>query len=489
MHLPARLSSLFVMVSVCSALAGCATALHAVVSPMLDAGIQSAVNANATPESMGVSTAQHRGKTCAALKAEADALNIEKSKPEHEALIAKALGWHVDAINQVRAEQGCDNPAQARSAVAAQVAMYGFCWYSDIDSRKHFVSGVFRYADWYADMGGREQQQYTALLKSSYGQSAAAGLCQGEDSQPKAEAARQKTLSMYRFANVSNINVAFTPSTPPPKPQAVAAAPRPGTAAVAGAPRPASAPAATQGTFRAKFDAVTPAFAQSLGLPSPGGALVIETEKGSPAERAGLRPLDVVTEVGGQLVQTPADLQAIVGRMRPGYKAPLRVWRNKAMRNMVVEVSAGAPLAQTPAVAPPAPVAAAPVLPALVALPPPASTAAYCFARINDPPDPTVMSTVYETPLVNGAINYDTAKADLIDFQESLLSAGDKRFRPFPPEKAFCGAGNCVGIVEGGLFTSRQNTVVICKTSRAAAEQLWKQSLPGTEAASWKPKR
>lgn len=334
--------SLWVLVlATCTLLSGCATAIHSVVAPMLDAGIKSAVESNATPESMGVSTAQHRGQDCASLKLQADALILEKAKPEHDAVVAKGLGWHVDAINQVRAEQGCDKPGQARSAIASQVPMYGFCWHTTGESRRHFVSTVFRYADWFADFGGREQQQYSALLRSNYGQSAAAALCQGEDSQRKAEAARQKIWSMYTFANVSNTSVAFTPTTPPPKPQALASA---GGALVPTVSRPSatSASSPAQGAFRATFDAVTPAFAQSLGLGSSAGALVIDTEKGSTAEKAGLRPLDVITEVGGQTVQTPADLQAIVGRMRPGYKAAVRVWRQKAMRDMVVEVAAPA---------------------------------------------------------------------------------------------------------------------------------------------------
>ncbi|MDO9195252.1 S1C family serine protease [Rhodoferax sp.] len=326
----ARFPALFSVLSVCSLLSGCMAA-HSVVAPMLQSGIQTAAEVNATPESMGVSTAEYRGRDCASLKELADALNVEKTKPEHEALVAKAIGWRADAIHQVRAEQHCDNPAQVRPAIAAQVPMYGFCWYTSNNSRRHFVSTLFPYADWYADRGGREQQQYNALLKTRYGQPAASATCQGEDSQSKAEASRQHILSMFPFANVSNTNVPFTPTAPAPQPQVVASTPKPGAAGV---------PA--QGAFRARFDAVTPAFAQSLGLESPGGALVIDTEKGSTAEKAGLRPLDIITEVEGQRVQTPADLQAIVGRIRPGYKAAVRVWRKKAMHDMVVEVAAPA---------------------------------------------------------------------------------------------------------------------------------------------------
>lgn len=330
----AHFPGLALVFSACSLLSGCMAA-HSVVAPMLQAGFESLAEKIETPESMGVSTARYRGMDCAYLNEYAKSLAATKE----QGLSGKITGWNVDAINQVRAEQGCDKPGQARSALASQVPIYGFCWYSDIDSRRHFVSTIFRYADWYADRGEREQQQFRVLLKSSYGQEAATALCQGEDSRPKAEAARQKTLSMYRFANVRNINVSWTPT----KPRAVASGANPSVvASVESRPSSTLVSSPVQGAFRVKVDAVTPAFAQSLGLASPGGALVIDTEKGSTAEKAGLRPLDIITEVEGQRVQTPADLQAIVGRMRPGYKAAVRVWRQKAMRDMAVEVAAPA---------------------------------------------------------------------------------------------------------------------------------------------------
>ena len=74
----------------CNLLSGCATAIHGLVSPMLDAGIESAVERNATPESMGVSTALYRGQDCASIKAQADSLAIEQKKPQQSALAAHA---------------------------------------------------------------------------------------------------------------------------------------------------------------------------------------------------------------------------------------------------------------------------------------------------------------------------------------------------------------------------------------------------------------
>lgn len=134
------------------------------------------------------------------------------------------------------------------------------------------------------------------------------------------------------------------------------------------APQPTfNAPAATPSQARvvpsvagllpqigARVDTVSPGFAQSLGLRQAAGALVIEAEAGSPAQKAGLQALDVITEITGQQVQSPADLQESLVRMRSGFKAQLRVWRNKAMRDVVVTI-AGMPLAPVTAASPPLP--------------------------------------------------------------------------------------------------------------------------------------
>jgi TPR repeat protein len=120
---------------------------------------------------------------------------------------------------------------------------------------------------------------------------------------------------------------------------------------------PAQLPAAASATglltqIGINVDAVPPGFAKSLGLPKALGALVVDVQTASTADKAGLQALDVIVEITGQQVQSPGDLQESLSRMRPGFKAPLRVWRNKAMRDVVVEigatpVSAAAPLNAT----------------------------------------------------------------------------------------------------------------------------------------------
>ena len=70
------------------------------------------------------------------------------------------------------------------------------------------------------------------------------------------------------------------------------------------------------------------AFADSFRLESPEGALIANIERGGPAERAGLKPGDVIRRVNGQAIVSSGDLPSIVALARPGEKVALDVWRD-----------------------------------------------------------------------------------------------------------------------------------------------------------------
>jgi serine protease Do len=69
-------------------------------------------------------------------------------------------------------------------------------------------------------------------------------------------------------------------------------------------------------------------FADSFNLATPEGALVANVERGGPADKAGLRPGDVVRSMNGQKIVSSIDLPAMVGLAQPGSKINLEVWRN-----------------------------------------------------------------------------------------------------------------------------------------------------------------
>ena len=73
---------------------------------------------------------------------------------------------------------------------------------------------------------------------------------------------------------------------------------------------------------------ITPEIADSLGLKQSNGALVAEVLKGSPAERAGIKLGDIITEFNSKEIKDSADLPALVARVTPGMTVQLKVLRD-----------------------------------------------------------------------------------------------------------------------------------------------------------------
>jgi serine protease DegQ len=71
--------------------------------------------------------------------------------------------------------------------------------------------------------------------------------------------------------------------------------------------------------------AITPEIARQLGLPSTEGVVVLNVVPGGPAQRAGLRPGDVITAVDGEATPTPEDFLAALRPHRPGDTLTLTV--------------------------------------------------------------------------------------------------------------------------------------------------------------------
>ncbi|WP_028600792.1 Do family serine endopeptidase [Ottowia thiooxydans] len=72
---------------------------------------------------------------------------------------------------------------------------------------------------------------------------------------------------------------------------------------------------------------VNQAFADSFKLPKPEGALIANVEKGSAAERAGLKTGDVILKADGQPIVASGDLPAQIGMARPGDTVTFEIWR------------------------------------------------------------------------------------------------------------------------------------------------------------------
>jgi len=68
---------------------------------------------------------------------------------------------------------------------------------------------------------------------------------------------------------------------------------------------------------------LTPDQARALGLPEPYGIILTTVQPGSPADRAGLRPNDVITHVNDEPVVVWQDALRSIAAMRPGTRVTL----------------------------------------------------------------------------------------------------------------------------------------------------------------------
>lgn len=92
---------------------------------------------------------------------------------------------------------------------------------------------------------------------------------------------------------------------------------------------------------------VTESLAKSLGLKVNKGVYVAQVEKGSPAEKAGIKEGDVITKLNGNYVEFAEELTSLVRNYTPGTK--VKVTLNRAGKEITVEVTLGTFPTQTTA--------------------------------------------------------------------------------------------------------------------------------------------
>jgi serine protease Do len=85
---------------------------------------------------------------------------------------------------------------------------------------------------------------------------------------------------------------------------------------------------------------VNPDLQRSLHLPLSEGALVQDVTAGSPGERAGLRPYDLIVSVDDEPVRTYDQLIHTISARAPGTAARLRFVRDGGERSVIVKLAA-----------------------------------------------------------------------------------------------------------------------------------------------------
>ncbi|MDD5404391.1 Do family serine endopeptidase [Immundisolibacter sp.] len=84
---------------------------------------------------------------------------------------------------------------------------------------------------------------------------------------------------------------------------------------------------------------ITPELAESFKLPSSSGTMIAGVLRGGPADKAGVRPGDILQAVNGKPVKDSAAMLNQISALQPGKMATLNIRRNRT--DMVLQVSVG----------------------------------------------------------------------------------------------------------------------------------------------------
>ncbi|MCE5197502.1 MAG: trypsin-like peptidase domain-containing protein [Armatimonadota bacterium] len=88
-----------------------------------------------------------------------------------------------------------------------------------------------------------------------------------------------------------------------------------------------------------RFWDISQEWAQRLGLENTDGALVVEIQRNSPADQAGIKPADVVLQANGAKVTSVADMQDILRKARVGDQLSLTLYRKGKRINIKLPLS------------------------------------------------------------------------------------------------------------------------------------------------------
>jgi serine protease Do/serine protease DegQ len=84
-----------------------------------------------------------------------------------------------------------------------------------------------------------------------------------------------------------------------------------------------------RGLLGVSIYSLTPDMAKSLNIPSTQGVLVSQVSEGSAAEKAGIKPGDVITSINGQSIKSNSELRNAIGLSRVGDKLTVVLIRDR----------------------------------------------------------------------------------------------------------------------------------------------------------------
>lgn len=98
-----------------------------------------------------------------------------------------------------------------------------------------------------------------------------------------------------------------------------------------------------RGYLGVNFDKLNPKLARSLGLSSDKGVIITNVQKGSPAEKAGLRVEDVIVQFDGKPVNAETDLPKVVAATPVGKKVKVVLFRKAKRLELTMAVGQQSP--------------------------------------------------------------------------------------------------------------------------------------------------
>lgn len=387
----------------CIGLSGCASGLHAVVSPAFGSAIESAGEAkafnNATPATYGISPDLYRDYNCQQLALFKASSEKERSKPGTDRMVVQLYGFEIDAYAQVEREKGCltiaPSGTKAAPIVATPAVASGSPKIAAVPPTTASMRGIgaltetdvsnlayFRASDCKGLVDARQRQAQQAR-EVDVQLAANAAEMRKQSKRDRYLEIQRETAAMFE-RNLVLLEMVSREKNCDGTASSVAATAGDKNGQLANGGK------VSTGRIGITIADVQAHIAEGFGLDRPRGALVISVVDGGPAKQAGLKPLDIILSVNGRVIERSSELQA---NLHSGTEATLQVWRDRAARPLkvkVVTITGPGPgevvVAQSMPSPPAARVTDAPPRP-------------YCFATLEDLGKVSgVMSGVWERP-------------------------------------------------------------------------------------------
>ena len=95
----------------------------------------------------------------------------------------------------------------------------------------------------------------------------------------------------------------------------------------------------TRGWIGIEVQEITPELAESFKLPEPQGTLIAGVMRGSPADRAGIKPGDILLSVAGKPIGDAQSMLGMIAAQTPGQKALLKIYRAGKQIDLTVTIA------------------------------------------------------------------------------------------------------------------------------------------------------